>query len=266
MWTRDPNSNMADLMYAKGEELARVEARVDTIVRERSTLTVTELITDMEEEFGLPEIARSLSLTLEGRRNDLHAKLISVGGQHPEYFESIATSLGYTINIVEFTPAHAGILQAGQSCGNERNIFYWKVEVDVNGSKGAFDWAFDSLPFTSLPGNSFDYILSMIRKYPNLFYELNRLKPGHTLALYDWWQRSFDRGFGWAFECFPSYDGSVVSAGLDYAFDDSFGNNHDYDGEYLTGALDTGFNLSFDAHFGWDFYKREFDSAFTRPL
>lgn len=266
LWTRDPDSYLAQMMYAFGEELARVESRIMDLFTERDSRKVTEMVSEMEEELGLPDATHPLRSTLAERRLDLNAKLLSLGGQHEQYFVSIATAMGYTIEIGEFFPAICGVMKAGDSCGGGYNIFYWKVSVSANGNKKAFDWAFHQDEYDTLPGNSYDYIYSMVRDFSLLMVELNRIKPAHTYILFDWWQRAYDRSFGWAFDAFPTNDGEVIPTGYNYEFDSSFGNTIDYGGEYLIGSFNTAFDLAYDGKIGNEFDFVEYSSDFSRSL
>ena len=267
-WTRNPDAIISQLLYGFGEEFARFEIRIEDLLRESNPIITDELLTDFETDFGIPEPFRSLAVTEEGRRKDLLAKILSVGRQHAQYYIDVAAAMGYTIGLEFYLPASigVGVFSSGDSCGPSENIFYWKVQIDVNGNKGSFSLDYEPNAFVTLPSNSYDYILSMKRTYPNLWYEINKVKPAHTLALFDWWQRAFDRSFGWSFECFPSYDGSVISCGFSESFSSDFGNNKDYDGDYLVGGFDINFWLDFDAHIGNEFERRAFDYAFSRPM
>jgi uncharacterized protein YmfQ (DUF2313 family) len=265
MWTRDVSSVIAQVMYALGEELARIEGRYEDLRRERDSRYVTELISEMDDEFGLPDATHPLAGTIEQRREDLHGKVVALGGQYEDYFNTVAEAMGYHVTFEYFAPAISGVMSSGDSCGGSYNIFMWRVRVSANGDKKEFNVAFSPEEWYSYQGNSYDFIHSMVRNIDTLMGEFNRIKPAHTYIMFDWWQRAFDRGFSYAFDCFPTND-SIVCHDFNYGYDSSFGNNIDYFGTYLIGAFDTAFNLAFDGHFGWAFDVGDFSSDFARSL
>jgi uncharacterized protein YmfQ (DUF2313 family) len=266
LWTRDDDSLLAQLLYGLAGELARIEQRAENLVRNELPMSrTTELISEHEDDYGLPETGEELASTLVERRAALSAKQLLIGRQDPNYFIEIAVALGYDISITEYTVPRAGVMVAGDSCGVPENIFYWLVRVSVDGDRGAFDWAFCPESFSSLAGNSLDWMHSLVRWYGDLINRISHIRPAHMILRWDWKDRAFDRSFGWDFMAFPTYDGTVVPEGYDGAFSDDFANVVSYDGRYLIGAFNSGFTIDYDAHVGESFYKDHFSAAFARP-
>lgn len=242
LWNRDESSILTKLLHGKAEELARIEERIENLLEEKDVRTTTELITEHEADFGIPEEGEELQTTVEARREELLSKLIAVGQQDKGYFEDISEAFGYDIVIEEFQPFWAGFGVAGFPCGDQFNLFYWKVGIDV-----------DSVT------ESIEVNIS------KLISRINRLKPGHTIVLFDWYDAPFNRGFGRGFRRFYHYDNYWVELEFSRDFDSSFTNAYDYYGVNYIGSFDYAFNLAFDRRSGGEYIKDEFGAGFTRP-
>jgi len=87
----------------------RFHERVDQLVLEYDPRRTTELINEWEESVGLPDECTAAATTLQARRAEVVARLISVGGASIAYLQSIAQAAGYTVTIEEVAPAHIRI-------------------------------------------------------------------------------------------------------------------------------------------------------------
>lgn len=151
---------MKELVQGKAVELARVDARVDALLLERNTLTTTELLSEFEAEFGLPDdcIDPSTYTTAE-RRAALNTKLTSLGSLRPNYYIGIAESLGYTgVTVTMYTPFWCGLGVSGDPCGDQETIFYWTLK-----------WTYD--------------MTKPLQDGQDLECLVNRYKPAHTVAI-----------------------------------------------------------------------------------
>ena len=132
LWNRNEDSILTKILYGLGEELSRIEGRAQNLLLEKLLDSTDELLTDHEEDFGLPEEGEDLQPTTELRRNELKSKLLEVGQQDPGYFEDICEAFGYDVWIEEFRPAWSGVFVSGEPCGDQKNIFFWKTHIDVD--------------------------------------------------------------------------------------------------------------------------------------
>jgi len=239
IWPRNDDSTMAEVLAGIATELSRVEGRQDDLIVEAHVTTTTELVTDHEEDFGLPEVGEELDTTIAGRREDLHSKLVAVGQQDKGYFIAIAAALGFTVDITEHRPAWSGIAAAGDPCGDQENIFYWTAVI--------------SIPLGVIP------IIDALK------YQFEKLKPAHTLVLFDYDGPAFARAFDWAFDSIPWYDGSFWPGEFGAEYDSSFATAYAYDGKFLKGGFDHAFGLGFKGHWGGDFEFNAFDTGFWKP-
>jgi len=95
-------SQLHSLLDAMAAELARVDGRVDDVLRETDPRSASELLSDWETELGLPSACAPLATSLGERRDAAHTKLTERGGQSRQYFIDLAAKLGFAVTITEF--------------------------------------------------------------------------------------------------------------------------------------------------------------------
>lgn len=239
-WNTEGSSILQKILHALGGELARIEGRAENLHEERDLNTTTELLAEHEEDFGLPLEGDSLQETTQGRRDELKTALLKIGQQYKEYFIDIAEALGYTIEIEYFIPLWSGIGLAGDPCGDQINLFVWRVLIDLD-----------------------DVTESAEVNITKLIQRIEETKPAHTTVLYEFEGAEFSRAFSSAFDRIPYYDNSWLNGEFGREFDSSFANAYDYDGVALTGAFGKDFDISYDRNSGGD-YSEEFSDAFTK--
>lgn len=205
-----------------GAELARVDVRVAEFLAESDVRTTTELVEEHEYEYGIPDgLITADGKTLAERRDQLLMRVRSLGSLHKQYYIDIAAALGYTVHVDEFTPAWSGIAGAGDPCGDQQVMFYWRVNVHYDFNN----------PFTN---------------YDNLQYILNKLKPAHTVVIFRTFGPAFDSGFSQGFDAQPAKRLTIggFSTGFDKGFDVHYG------GGFSGQAFSDGFNKVY-THFGY---------------
>lgn len=170
---REAGTTMHDLLDGMSIELARVDARGESLPVEAIPSTTSEMLSDWERIAGLPDKCSGvLEETLQGRRNALLAKLSGTGGQSLDYFMQLAAVLGYTVTIEEFRPFRAGRSRAGDPLTNGDWVFTWLIrapETTVISFRAGLSAAGERL-----------------RTWGNdtLECKINQLKPAHTIALF----------------------------------------------------------------------------------
>lgn len=172
-WLAEPESFLYKLCWSFGEELARADARIATLLRETDPKTATETLSDWEKEYGLPDSCSIIADTIEGRRRDLRAKITAVGGQAAEYFEDIFTEAGTPITITYQEPSRAGVGRAGERVYGRQWKFIWIVNVPEVSISYAI--AGDVVAGEALAEASTD---------TNVICFLEKNKPAHTNILY----------------------------------------------------------------------------------
>lgn len=103
LWNLESDSNLSKSLLAMADELARIDARGDDLIREIDPRTTSELLADFERVYGLPDPCAGEDQSTAQRIASLVAKITSTGGQTKAYYIGIAAALGFTITIDEFS-------------------------------------------------------------------------------------------------------------------------------------------------------------------
>lgn len=128
-WSRDPAATLTLLLAAVAEELARIDGRVDDLIREIDPRQAAELLVDWERLAGFPDLCTGPLETVAERRAAVHARITALGGQSRAYFIALAAALGYSVTITEFRPFVAGGGLAGGELTNGSWPFTWRVNA-----------------------------------------------------------------------------------------------------------------------------------------
>ena len=253
-WNREEDSGLTEFLHAEADEFSRVDERSDDLLQERDTRYTSELLTDHELDLGLPDDCTQLGETIQERRSIAHTQLITLGGQDKGYFIDLAAALGFTITITEYTPFWCGLGGCGDEGGDQDNIFYWNVTIDVASVPDIY-----FLCGSSECGDS----LMKASVYDGLMCRLNALKPAHTQLVFTFGGPEFDMAFDRSFD-------SLSSETADYsegAFAVGFGLGYDIcaAGGYDAGAFTDAFRKP--AYFGYDTdVSEDLEGAFTKAF
>ena len=130
---RVPGSGLYELLDACAQTFARFDNRCDDLRLELDPRYTIQLLNDWEAFAGLPdECAVGLATTLQTRHFDLVSKLTQPGGQTPAFYISLATAMGYTIQIINYKPFVCGFSQCGidqlMDYGHQVRD-YWSIKI-----------------------------------------------------------------------------------------------------------------------------------------
>lgn len=267
LWSRDPDSRQTQILKAEADEFVRIEERAFNLFWESITRQTTELLTEYESDFGLPENGAELANTVAERIEDIYSKMLEVGQLFPTYLEEQAFLKNYVTHIYEYAPFLVGISSVDDRIGY-LNSFFFEALTDTYGLLGPFGNSF-STSFDNSPGtfesDNIDFLQYQTRSLDKLIEWINRIKQAHTRAWISWYNAGFASAFSWGFRSFPHHDGTVPITQFNSNFGDGFTSTFfTYDGTYLTGAFDNGFYLAFDTHFGGSFVKDAFGNSFNK--
>lgn len=235
-WNREEGSVLTEFLHGDAEEFARVDSRSADLLIERDTRYASELLIDHEIDLGLPDECSLGHQTIQERRLAAHSKLIALGQQNPAYFIELAAAYGWTVTVTEYSPFWSGVGRAGDPCGDQWVIFYWKITLSYGGGGGGEIVYFlcggsecgDSLAY--LPGT--DAMTCHFSKY----------KPAHTVLIFDYEGPEYGYGFDLAFDSMPS----TIEG-------------------YLRGAFGQEFGLGIDVHLGGGFDFHALGNSFRKP-
>lgn len=132
VWPRDPTAVMAQVINGLAPTFARHTAANNQLLIDAFPLTSVELLPEWESTLGLPDPCAGTSPTLQGRQQQVVARLTNSGGQSIPYFVAYAKALGYTVTVTEFAPFRAGQSRAGQQVGTLDWFFTWQVNAPLN--------------------------------------------------------------------------------------------------------------------------------------
>jgi uncharacterized protein YmfQ (DUF2313 family) len=128
IWPREADSTLGQLMAAKAEELARMDAALMRLVEESDPRSAFELLTDWERVCGLPDKCSELTDTLADRRAAVVTQLTALPAETPASYRAMAQTLGYEVSITEFRPFSAGS-EAGTPAYGESWAHAWQVNA-----------------------------------------------------------------------------------------------------------------------------------------
>lgn len=175
-WTRDRLSVMSAVLDIFAGELARIDARTAELLNEADPRTTIEMLADWERVAGLPDLCTGIDETLQERRQAVVHKITGLGGQSIAYYQSIAESLGYAIEIDEFRPFICGISHCGDVLNGGHDVRYnWRVRVLE-----------PRTIYFRTGGSTAGEKLLTIRRAEDLECVLNRLKPAHTNLIFSY--------------------------------------------------------------------------------
>lgn len=179
-WSRDPDSVLMRFLRGQAEIWGFVDGRAADLLEVESDPRFTrDLLAAWERAYGLPDPCVPVVQTLPERQQALVNKIVMQGGQSRGFFLGIAASLGYAITITEYRPFQFGLSSFGGRRGrlNPSGFrFVWTVRV--TGQRltrfrfGASSFGRDSL--------------LTIRRAEDLECIFGRIKPAHTLLLFDY--------------------------------------------------------------------------------
>lgn len=127
-WPRQPDGVLMQFLEALAVELERLDQRAAQLHAETDPASVTELLADWERVVGLPDPCVTAAQTLAERRLALEGRLTAVGGQSRAFFIALASRLGYSVTIDEFTSAGAATA-AGITFTGDEWAHIWRVNV-----------------------------------------------------------------------------------------------------------------------------------------
>lgn len=176
-WPRDENSTMMKQIEGAATALAYAEYRADQLLNEMIPLTTTEMLSDWEDELGLPDDCAKDANTFQERRAAAVFKYNNKGGQSVPYFQALATLLGYLVEIVTYKPFVCGLSECGNDLFNGDDLVRqtWKVRV----LEPRVTW------FTAGVSEFGDH-LAEITRAEDLECILQRLKPAQTTLIFSY--------------------------------------------------------------------------------
>lgn len=172
-WPREPGTVLDALLGALADRAAAQHARIRTLADEESfPAAASEMLTDWERAYGLPDACGSEGDSTAQRRAALLSRIAERGGQSRAYFIGVAAALGFDVTIEEIRPFRVGVSSVGDPLYGEDWIFTWRMrapDTTVTPFRVGLSAAGDPL-----------------RSWGNARLEcvISRIKPAHTTVLF----------------------------------------------------------------------------------
>lgn len=153
LWDVVPGSLLDRLLFAIGDELARVDSRGADLLLEADPRTATETIGDWERVLG---VTPPPGATPEDRRLAITAALVQQGGQTPAYYTAIAEAAGYSVTII---PSFSDLVlragfRAGARCYGVEWAHTWEVRVSPPAGAALSHGELEALIRSAAPAHS----------------------------------------------------------------------------------------------------------------
>lgn len=196
-WPRHPESTLVRACTGLNEYWGFVDERAaDLLETESDPRKATELLSDWERNWGLPDPCFfGTQQSLASRHRVLMLKMTLLGGQSRAFFVHIMSLLGYDILITEYAPYMCGISKCGDTSQDEIAIggapgnmrwylgppemrFYWSIGV----GQVRLQW-FRTAIVGGEVGVDPHLIIGLGGEVPCF---LERIKPAHTQIVFDY--------------------------------------------------------------------------------
>ncbi|WP_175980069.1 YmfQ family protein [Caballeronia zhejiangensis] len=132
VWPRDPTAVQAQVIAGLGPTWARHTQANNQLLVDAFPATAVEMLPEWESTLNLPDPCAGSSPTLQGRQQQVVARLTNSGGQSVPYFIGYAKTLGYTVTVTEFTPFRVGQQRMGCQLGTQDWAFTWQINSSLN--------------------------------------------------------------------------------------------------------------------------------------
>jgi uncharacterized protein YmfQ (DUF2313 family) len=177
LWTAvgEDDSQMRQVLAGLAPTLERLQAAGYDLLRELNPETTTNLLTEWEAEYGLPDACMPPATTLQQRRDRVLGRIRELGGQTKAYLITVAAAYGYAITITENRYLRAGTgFRAGQAANGEAHLLSFTVNYPsqaVQRFRAGNSRAGD--PLVSFDNDTLECII-------------NRIKPAQTFVFFNY--------------------------------------------------------------------------------
>lgn len=131
VWPRDQDSIQAKVLASLAPSFQRSgEAGLNLLVNAFPS-TALDLLPEWEASLGLPDPCAGESPTLQGRRQQVVARLTGTGGQSIAYYVAYAALLGYTVTVKQYAPFRCGQSRCGDQLGGPEWAFTWAINAPL---------------------------------------------------------------------------------------------------------------------------------------
>jgi uncharacterized protein YmfQ (DUF2313 family) len=153
---------------------SRLQVRLNDLIAQIFPCSTVELLPEWEASLGLPDPCTGPLPTTQQRTAAVCGKFAGRGGASRAYFERLAASLGFEIEIETYAPFEASRNRAGDPVYDEKWAYAWRIiaaPVQV-------------VYFRASEGTAGDPLATWGNQL--LECEINRVKPAHTVIVWSY--------------------------------------------------------------------------------
>jgi uncharacterized protein YmfQ (DUF2313 family) len=172
LWSAPADGVLDRMLRGFSDELVRVDARGDDLIREADPRTTNQLLVDFERVLGLPDSCVSDNQSVAERRLAVVAKITNLGGQSRQFFIDVAAAAGYTVTLTEFRPLICEMDCESPVCDDD-----WAFAWQVNGALNTVLESTCESPCEDPLGSWGNERLECV---------IERYKPAHTVVLFSY--------------------------------------------------------------------------------
>lgn len=227
-WTRSLGSKLIELLTGFSSEPARVDAYMESIIREKDSRFTDKLLPEFEEDYGLPDECSNVDANKDTRRGDLRSRFLAIGRMDKQHYIDLAFELGFNITITEFTPFWSGVSVSGEACGDQKVLFFWQVNVSTSS---------ELIIFRCGSGRSGDSLQSA-PGISDLICFLTKRKPAWTHILFVLVGPAFSRAYSNAFDSIPSDTPAFLNGAYSKAYSQAFDRRNGGAFDFLEYSID----------------------------
>lgn len=131
-WPKEPDALQSRIISYLAPSFRRSSDAGQRLIIDGFPSSAYALLPDWEASLGLPDPVLGMASTVQGRQAQVTTKLIATGGQSAPYFTAYAAALGYTVNVVNFTPFRLGQCRMGCQLGSQDWAHTWAIRAIAN--------------------------------------------------------------------------------------------------------------------------------------
>lgn len=173
-WSTEADAFVGQLLNVLADASLAIDQRASTLLDEADPRSTLEMLSDYERVYDVPGQCGRPGVSREERRAMVLAKMVSIGGQSPNYYVGLAKALGYDVSVSEFSPFKAGRSAAGDDLTNENWLHRWLIVAPETA-------VFDFKAGASVAGDP-------VRAWGQLGLEcpIRKLAPAHTQVFFSY--------------------------------------------------------------------------------
>lgn len=133
-WLKDAGSVQAQTSMALSPSFERVDSAASNLLALSLPGENADLLEEWESSLGLPDPCAGPNPTTAQRAAQVKARFVGGGGQNRARFIDYAATLGFEIEIVNYSPFRAGRSTCGNPCASNAWTFVWGIRVLANTS------------------------------------------------------------------------------------------------------------------------------------